>query len=310
MDGKKNIIIQFHIKSIHAERNKCLKFSRPECPFYHSKEERRNLKEMNSQILRSYNITQSSPIYKEKAAMQYYPAPYQPMQHQYYSPPAALLQCYPQVQSPFKSIDKKPKSKLSTKSPHAIAGHKLNRKNTDYTPGNLSREPMTNANNFVNSPGSYQPNDNFSKASNLIGTQTYFPTEIDDYENFYESDHSMALTRKMTFDVTENAHAAPLESSSQSIEEMNMQMKIVSSFKLNPFSFEGDSFNDSDYFSFDCGAQTKHLSKQFDEAKNEDQFNLFEPFSEDTFQSEEIPLPSSGPILSLMSQADQPGIQN
>lgn len=265
---------------------------------------------MNSQAPRSYNMTQSSPIYEEKPVMQYYPPPYQPLQHQYYSPPAALLQSYAQVQSPFKSMDKKPKSKLSTKSPHAIAGHKLNRKNTDYTPSNLNRESMTNANNFTNSPGSYQPNYNFSNASNLVGTSTYNPAEMDNYENFYPSDHSMALTRKMTFDVTENMHSTPLEPSPQSVEEMNMQMKIVSSFKLNPFSFEGDNFNDPDYFSFDCDVPTEHLSKKFDEAKNEDQFNLFEPFSKDTFQNEGIPLPSSGPIFSLMSQADQPGTQN
>ena len=106
---------------------------------------------MNSQIPKSYNTTQNSPIYKEKPVMHYYPPPYQQVQHQYYSPPAAL-QGYAQSQSPFKQMDKKPKSKLSTKSPHAIAGHKLTRKNTEFIPSNFNREPMTNS--TVN----YRPN--------------------------------------------------------------------------------------------------------------------------------------------------------
>jgi hypothetical protein len=109
------------------------KAARPECPFYHSIEERRNTKDMKSQIPKRNNVTQSPPIYKDKPAMKYYPPPplYQQVQHHCYSPPAAL-QYYPQCQSPFKPVDTKPKpkSKLSTKSPHAITGHKLTRKNT------------------------------------------------------------------------------------------------------------------------------------------------------------------------------------
>jgi hypothetical protein len=106
------------------------KAARPECPFYHSKEEKRNTKDMKSQIPKRNNVPQSPPIYKDKPAMKYYPPPplYQQVQ-QCYSPPAAL-QYYPQYQSPFKPVDTKPKSKMSTKSPHAITGHKLTRKNT------------------------------------------------------------------------------------------------------------------------------------------------------------------------------------
>jgi hypothetical protein len=167
------------------------------------------------------------------------------------------------------------------------------------------------ANSFPKSPEPQYPINNFGKASNFIGTPTYLPAAMNANENFHQSDHNLTLTRKMTFDETEFKHAAPLEPSPQSAEEINMQMKIVNSFILNPFPIEGDDSNDPDYFFFNNNAAPEHLNKKFEEAKNEDQFNIFEPFSDkkDKLLNEGIPAHSSGPIFSLMSRVDKPGTQ-
>lgn len=47
-DGRRSYITRYPTKCIHAEKNKCLKSKRNECPFYHSKNERRFLKDIAS----------------------------------------------------------------------------------------------------------------------------------------------------------------------------------------------------------------------------------------------------------------------
>lgn len=86
-------------------------------------------------------------------------------------------------------------------------------------------------------------------------------------------------------------------------------MKIVSSFKLNPFPFdEADCLNSKNYGDAFATTQNQN-SGEMDGFTNDDDelFNVFPPFiHNDTFQTNgQDESTSSGPIFSLLTRANQ-----
>jgi hypothetical protein len=364
MAGKKNFTIPWLIKYIHAGKNKCSKMKHAECPFFHSKDERRNLNDIsllempvltnlkynpnkvyignvnhlrelelikqraqemkniqshgyqhfpNCQMFPSQYMMQSQQSYPEQNGMMYNQPQYPVMQEQRFcgSPP---LGYYPSPAAA-KTNGVKKKSKLSTKSPHAITGHKLVRKNTDFVPSRQHSNLLPGQQERVQTPEMSVNYANFGQAVNSVSSYQrqeggYSPNYYQEYPQY--SSGQTSYYRKSTFDESEYYKAQAMASPYSSPEEFNMQMRMSQSFQLRPFLVgQGPDQEDSGYFQPNLSGGS-HISKKLEEAKDEEEFNYFEPFSEEnnSFQNEERRSPSSGPIFNLLSQKETEGVLN
>lgn len=262
-------------------------------------------------------MVQSPPICPEPAPVPYYQPGYIQVPNQYYSPPQTPAPYYGQSVNQMGWAGKKPVSKLSTKSPHAITGHKLVRKNTDFTPKGATRglgglkdarimTPAHQPTQTVNFTQAYNNDNSYQKEWNSAKIESTH----DGYSNPYEVNHN--YIRKSTLDETEYYFQQSVSPFS-SPEERNMQMRIVNNFKLNPFPLEGEEYND---YPVQIANSQRRMSKLHEEIKNEDEnsCNYFDVFSENipTFQKDRRPGTegNSGPIFNLLSQADASGQTN
>lgn len=255
--------------------------------------------QMNQSDGYSYPM-QGVQMYQNQAPMMYYQSPNYGMQNQYYSPQPNQMQYYMPQNPTFASSAKKT-SKLSTKSPHAITGHKLSRRNTFAGPG-------PNDHNF-SSYCAKSPPPNDQMGYNLNGEQS-----CSDYAKTSTNNGSNgSYFRKSTFDDTEAYYPQTSPSPFSSPEEYNMQMRIVSNFKLNPFPIENEG-EDSNAFCQNTNSEDRMAKRHQQIAEEEDMFAAFEPFSNenDSLQMEDSLKggPSPGPIFSLISQAEADGPQN
>lgn len=350
---------------------------RTECPYYHTKQERRiihngspiqvpswsnlkfnpnkvytanvnNMKELQiikemeqrynsyrsyvqsnySYQTNSYYSPQSESMIIPESAMipPYFADPYL-MQTQQWSPQPSSVPVYQynaQVQVQPKT---KPTSKLSTKSPHAITGHKFHKSNTMSTSQDMSRSGLGGAvmtpQPFLKTPIS---NFSFGQALNNSGknAQNYKDYEYFSYDDknqkIINQDYHLNFVRKSTFDETE-AYANISQPLFISPEENKMKMKLIQNFNLNPFPIESEDDEEIDDIDQDNTIFTsKILPKSFNKKNGEykgidnDIFNVFGnfPVEDESFQNEELKMQgsSSGPIISLLSKAEVTGTQS
>ena len=355
-----------------------MKSWRTECPYYHTKQERRiinngspiqipslsNLKfnpnkvytanvnnmkelqlikEMEQRFSNYHSFVQSNYSYQtniyyppqnEKAYVSdssmmqsYYNDPYW-MQTQNWSPQQSSIPFYGyKVQNPTQSKAKQT-SKLSTKSPHAISGHKFHKSNTMLTPKDLNSNGVSGNSVMTPQPFLKSSKDNFTFGQAIQGVsknvQNYGDLEYFNYDEQYmqdiNKDYHLSFARKSTFDETE-AYAQNSRSLFVSPEENKMKMKLIQNFNLNPFPIESeedeeddDIYQDNPIFS--SKILPKSFNKKYDDNKRSenDLFNVFDPFSveDESFQNEasRIQDSSSGPIFSLLSKAEPTGTQS
>lgn len=271
---------------------------------------------------------QNPPMCSDPAGMAYYQPQYPMMTNQYYSPPVNCVPYYAQPMPMPCPVMKKPSTKLSTKSPHAITGHKLTRSNTVFTPKGVNRNLVGVNNAQTPPPGYQQENGTFSSQAalnNQFGRFTLDEEEPDTYNYNCEPvssnfDMEPSLFRKSTFDETENYRFQKSVSPFSSPEERNLQLRLISSFQLNTLAIESEEEEDDEENHKQLHSNTTpqpRMNKLYAQIKNEEEniFNVFEPYhgTDETFQNvaPRSGGSSSGPIFSLISsQAESPGTSN
>lgn len=205
------------------------------------------------------------------------------------------------------------KSKLSTKSPHAITGHKLGKANSFETSKSLNKgtdssqalkiSPAGQANTVTNMPksGSFnQHSAQYGRSQIKNGSESWNDTaapSVNESQNSY--------FRKSTYDCTENTmiNSSPL--SPYSIQDH----RYSNSFKANPFPLNKIDENYTDSLGNSYGQQPINDEQHFSDIHNDDYdqiFDVFTPFTNDTFKNYgNMDDSSSGPIFSLISGANQ-----
>jgi len=278
------------------------------------------------------NSMQPHMVFAEPQPISYYQNMYPNEQTQYYSPQWSSPAYYqPQIQM-VNTTTKKPSSKLSTKSPHAITGHKLTRRNTtSYTPQSLQNTLIDN-----NQPTTPQngcqvtKNDNFSNISQQTQMQvpSYQGNRISWQDQVTKmspdpSEFNNKYVRKSTYDDSESNPFQQSISSMSSPEEQNMCQRIMANFKLNPFPIENeedqyDQEPDNDYGNYD----QSRMNRLYEAMEDEDHmFSVFEPCDSDAMknsnymfpapsQTNQDPFQKEGPIFRIISKTEANGATN
>jgi hypothetical protein len=238
-------------------------------------------------------------VWQEPVQMPYYPNMYSGVQSQYYSPPMSSP-FYPTPVQNFSQEIKKPTAKLSTKSPHAILGHKLTRRNTtSYVPGHASLLGKVET--------KCQEQD-----LQVTKNATFSPQAQNDQDDLEFKYLDSGYFRKSTMDETNyfnHQSVSPISSP----EEHNMWMRIMASFKLNPYPVENDEEQEIEVANAD---ENEHYSQAVNpQGENDDDdymFNVFNTYEAPSFQKEGAvnSSSSSGPIFSLLLKSDAKGTSN
>lgn len=266
------------------------------------------------------NIGYPHQVSNQNIKYQDHGSPYSKMVFYSPKPTPASFDDQSKISTPESDKKVKPASKLSTKSPHAIAGHKFNKQSKltvaknlkkGFSADQVQRTPPFNHSNGATDSGTFE-----QICDTIIGE--VHPDDDSKIEAKHSSgktvpeirDKDISIIRKSTFDDTENCLINNSASSFSSPQERDLQMRIVSSFKLNPFPFDnfddhfGDNFENADELD---RQNAKFNGQHYSEfTQNDDElFNVFPPFLQnDAFQIDQQEGSSSGPIFSLMSNTN------